>query len=492
MYWFLIPLVFLLACFADVLVSDSSGGISANEGVNIPLLIQHIINNDIGSAYDLIAMGEDPNVREIPSGWTPLIYAANSGNVELSRHLIMAGANVNTGCADGWTPLMFASVRGKLEIIQLLLEQGSNIYQTSFNGATALGCAHLGGFDHAIKLIEDSLHDSKLNEIFRDKNGIEAVLLSAAHDGNAPLVEKLLKNGHDPNTISMGGWTPLMLAAAADCVPCIPPLIEAGANVNAQDHDGWTALMFCAHAGNTECAQLLVESSADIMITNSDNYNSLHLSHAEGNVKTFHAIVGVSFCAAIRNGDVERMMAMIRDGVDPNYVCASVANYTPLIVAVKAQDEAAVSELLADERINVNAVEHDHWSALMFASLRDNENIIRLLLQKGADREILTKQGYSVIRLAQMFNKNNDVVLGMLENGLEFTDSPSVYEGKKNQDENVVEVDTIRKIADAELERKGWRSYFTEKKYDLENNEINHYPNNQRKGLLSNLFGWAA
>ena len=41
---------------------------------------------------------------------------------------------------------------------------------------------------------------------------------------------------------------------------------------------------------------------------------------------------------------VSRMMEMIEDGVGVNYVCASVGQYTPLIVAVKAQNEAKAAK----------------------------------------------------------------------------------------------------------------------------------------------------
>jgi uncharacterized protein len=475
--WSIVSCICMLVCLADVLVSDSSGGIGIGSAdPTTPALIQHIIDNDLDAAYDLIAMGDSPNVKELPSGWTPLIYAASAGNAELAKHLILAGADVNQGCTDGWTPLMFACVHGKLSTIEVLLNYGSNIHQVSSNGATALGCAKLGGFPEVISLIEASLHADRLNEIFCDKNGIESVILSASHTSDVPLIRRLLREGHSPNTVSSGGWTPLMLSAAAGCAPCLQLLLDAGAEVDHQDHDGWTALMFCAHSGAAEAVRVLVAAGADVLLTNHDQFNSLHLSRAEGHLEAFHAMVARSFCGELRA--MERMMLMIEDGVDPNYVCADVSNYTPLIVAVKAQDEAAVAALLSDERVNVNAVERDHWSPLMFASLRGSEAIIRRLLLRGADRDLVTTQGYSVIRLAQMYNQDNDVVLGMLENGLEFTDSPSVYKeseptkpkhsNQKDKDSYAkhVGVDVIKKSSpdSASSSEKSWSSLFSDLK----------------------------
>lgn len=513
--WTMMPLLFLIACLVDVLVSDSSGGIGRNSlSSNTPPLIQHIIDNNLDAVYDLIAIGENPNVSEKPSGWTPLIYASSEGNAELANALILAGAEVNTGCADGWTPLMFASVHGKVAVIQVLLGHGANIHQVSNNGATALGCAKLGGFVNAVDAIQTALQTDKLNEIFCDKSGREAVILSASHTSDVSLVEKLLLDGHSPNTVSAGGWTPLMLAAAADCLPCMRLLLDAGAVIDTPDNDGWTALMFCAHAGQSDGARLLAESSADILLANNDGYNSLQLARAEGHGETFHTLVDASFCREMAANHVSRMMDMIEDGVGVNYVCASVGHYTPLIVAVKAQDEGAVRALLADKTIDVDAVEQDQWSALMFASLRESVTIIRLLLESGASRDLLTSQGYSVIRLARMHNHNNDEVLGMLENGVDFTHSPSVYSSlaelksliKKpasdahEKDEESVQADAIKTGAGAEVGG-GWAAAWSSMKRSRaeEGPAVRHYhafrpeQEEESEGLMSSVgkaLGW--
>ena len=454
-------LFFLTAYLVDVLVCDSSGGRGQHD-LNIlhtPKLVQRIIDNDLGGAYDLIAMGENPNVPEEPSGWTPLIYAANSGNFELAETLILAGSDVNAGCVDGWTPLMFASVHGKVDVMQLLIRNGANIHMVSKNGATALGCAKLGGFKAAVDLVETALHSDRLNEIFCDQDGREAVILSASHASDALLLETLLLDGHSPNTVSAGGWTPLMLAAAAGCMKCTQLLLDAGAFVDFRDHDGWTALMFCAHAGSVEGVRILTACHADVLLANNDGFNSLQLARAEGHDEVFHTLVDGSFCREMALGRVSRMMEMIEDGVGVNYVCASVGSYTPLIVAVKAQDENAVRVLLSDKTLDVDAVEHDHWSALMFASLRQSMPIIELLLRHGANRELLTSQGYSVIHLARLYNHDNDVVMGMLENGLHFTDSPTVYSAdktytKKISDRNV----NVQDIESANVIQEGHRT----------------------------------
>ena len=50
------------------------------------------------------------------SGFTPLMFAARSGDLELTRLLLDSGADVNTSAADGSTALLVATVRGHLAL----------------------------------------------------------------------------------------------------------------------------------------------------------------------------------------------------------------------------------------------------------------------------------------------------------------------------------------------------------------------------------------
>ena len=46
------------------------------------------------------------------SGWTPLIYACEKGNVTVVAELVKLGANINHAESDGWTALHFAALNG--------------------------------------------------------------------------------------------------------------------------------------------------------------------------------------------------------------------------------------------------------------------------------------------------------------------------------------------------------------------------------------------
>lgn len=46
------------------------------------------------------------------SGWTPLIYACEKGNVTAVAELVKMNANINHAESDGWTALHFAALNG--------------------------------------------------------------------------------------------------------------------------------------------------------------------------------------------------------------------------------------------------------------------------------------------------------------------------------------------------------------------------------------------
>mmetsp|Transcript_17903 Transcript_17903/g.29940 ORF Transcript_17903/g.29940 Transcript_17903/m.29940 type:complete len:352 (+) Transcript_17903:33-1088(+) len=289
-------------------------------------LLRSIAFGQIDTAYRLLAQGHNPNIAERPSGWTPLIHAAHAGDFHLARTLLAAGADINTGCADGWTPLMFASVRGHIDVMRLLLDNRADISLVASSGATALGSAKLGGFPEAVRLIEDALNAARLHEIiYENEKGVEAVILSASFAGDHALVERLLRDGHSPNTVSSGGWTPLMLAAAGGKLQTMHVLVTLGADVNMQDADGWSALMFCAHSTNLPCLELLLRAQADIFLQNKEGANVLQMTRAEGLDQAFNSIVGMTYCHELLTGHEEHVRAMVRDGVDPEAIdCSGV------------------------------------------------------------------------------------------------------------------------------------------------------------------------
>lgn len=61
------------------------------------------------------------------SGQSPLVVAADKGNLELSKLLLERGAFVNVANAKGETALMMAAAKGHVKVVQLLLARKASV-----------------------------------------------------------------------------------------------------------------------------------------------------------------------------------------------------------------------------------------------------------------------------------------------------------------------------------------------------------------------------
>jgi ankyrin repeat protein len=88
------------------------------------------------AAEALIAKGAAIN----PSGWTPLHYAAASGDDEIAGLLLARGARIDAvspPASGSYTPLMLAAREGKEEAALFLLKRGANPRLKNGEGLTA-------------------------------------------------------------------------------------------------------------------------------------------------------------------------------------------------------------------------------------------------------------------------------------------------------------------------------------------------------------------
>lgn len=161
----------------------------------------------------------------------PVAEAAQRGDVEAVRTLLRDGADPNAAQPDGMTALHWAAARDQVEVAQVLL----------YAGATSRATTRLGGYT--------PLH-------------------IASRSGNTAVAKVLLDAGADPNAWTTTGATALHLAADADAAGVIESLIAAGAEVDAADAFAQrTPLMFGAVRGANAAVGALLAGGADVGLT---------------------------------------------------------------------------------------------------------------------------------------------------------------------------------------------------------------------------------
>ena len=119
-----------------------------------------------------------------------LLEAAESGDINRTKHLITHGADVNATDKYGNTALHWAAIRGPLEIVKLLLDRGADVNVTNKYGETALHVAGLKGHVEIVKLLLKAGAD-----VNATKNNGRTALDLAKNFGHYDKVKNAIKEG---------------------------------------------------------------------------------------------------------------------------------------------------------------------------------------------------------------------------------------------------------------------------------------------------------
>ena len=102
------------------------------------------------------------------SGWTPLMYAAYVGHVNIVNLLLDNSVNVNSRTKkNGATPLMLASSCGNEPVVYFLLQNGAKIDAQDNRGWTSLLYATFHGHLEVVKTLLDAGANTELRYNYR-------------------------------------------------------------------------------------------------------------------------------------------------------------------------------------------------------------------------------------------------------------------------------------------------------------------------------------
>ncbi len=294
----------------------------------------------------------------------PLIDAAKNVDREAVRSLLKQGANVNATQADGTTALHWASYRDDLESADLLIRSGANVNARNDLGATPLW--------------------------------------AACQNGSESMVGRLLTAGANPNAALLLGETPMMVAARSGNPALVELLAAKGANVNARAARGQTALMWAVAQKHPEVVKVLLANGADIH-ARSDSWTEVMAVPPHGYLEYNRAIPHGSETAlmfAARVDDLASAKLLVAAGANVNDEDAWGVS---AVVLAAHSGFTEVVEFLLEKGANANS-DRAGFTALHEAVMRRDEDLVKVLLDHGADANLPVRSWTPTRRSSRDFN----------------------------------------------------------------------------------------
>jgi ankyrin repeat protein len=302
--------------------------------------------------------------------------AIRQNDIARLESFLASGASVDLRDARGTTPLMHAAAIGSIEAMRTLMKAGADVNANNGLGATTLvWCA---SNPEKARLLIDA--GAAVNVVTKMKR--TPLMMAAGHAGSTETVRLLLAKGADASVEDVRGNTALLEAARSNDLEAVRMLLEHKVNIDAGDFAGLTALSHAAGHSNLPMMRMLLAKGANVNIA------------LKREIKVRNGVIAAShitpLMASVGRSSPEAVKALLGAGADVNL--RDVRGMTPLILSV-ASDVA-------------------------------NPRIVRMLLDKGSDPSVKTKDGETALDWAKKFR--NPRIVAMLGGHDPATKKPQV------------------------------------------------------------------
>src|SRR5882672_10944487 len=224
-----------------------------------------------------------------------------------------------------------------------------------------------------------------------DALSLDGRIIAAAKEGRAGELDALLAQHPAKIAITGSQWNrPLLhIAAGEGHLDCVNVLLRRGFDIATRDRlDNATALHWAAQYGTVEVIKRLVEAGADI--------------DGEGDA---HEVGVIGWATCFRHVRREAADYLLSRGAKPTIFAAVALNRADLVRKLVAGDPT----LLRSRKMS--RFEH-HRTPLHLAVLKNRPEMVKLLLELGADPVAKDSRGYSALGLATA--KTNPAIAAML------------------------------------------------------------------------------
>lgn len=361
-------------------------------------LINAVKSGDKSTAAALIQRHANVNAPE-PDGTTALMWAVRGSftkdDTEIADLLLRAGADPKAANRYGVTALYLACQNGNAAMIEKLLKAGADPNSTTTENETALMTAARTGVVEAAKVLLE--HGAKV-EAKESWHG-ETALMWAVAEGHPEMARELIAHGADVNARSnvnkwerqttseprekwlpLGGLTPLLFAARQGCLECAQVLAESGADLNAVDPTGISAVLMAIINGHYDVAGYLLDQGTDPNLADETGRTALY------SAVDFHTLPQDNRPAPDESREQLTSMDIVKKLLEKGAnVNAQLKKQQPYRAKLDRGDDTMLTT---------------GTTPLLRAAKAGDVEVIQLLLAKGADPKLATRNGINPVMAA--------------------------------------------------------------------------------------------
>ncbi|MEI0486214.1 ankyrin repeat domain-containing protein [Brachyspira intermedia] len=303
---------------------------------------------------------------------TPLFLAVQFGYNDLAKELIKEGADVNARASgmetetEGGLDMLYYAVRNNNpEMTKILIDKGLDKNRDY-------------GYEYSTYLTDIAIGNNNLDILkllVKRGDSKETLIPDAVRENNIEMVKYLLSIGQDIDAQRFfdGFWvdSPLKVAAENGYVEMAKFLINEGANLNSADD-----YMLYAY-NNYDITKLLVDNDVFNLNTNTTREEAIEL---------------------VKDGkyyEIEKLLL----SEDSN----NIDGYDELMNAISKGDMKALEKLVKDDT-DLNK-QYDKITPLGLAAARNDKEMVKFLVEKGAD--INLEDGYEYTPLIKAMKYRN-------------------------------------------------------------------------------------
>jgi ankyrin repeat protein len=395
-------------------------------------------NND-AAVNLLLRAGADAKARN-RYGATPLSEAVTTGSAAMVEALLKAGADPKTlTTADGETVLMTAARAGNTDVVRILLDRGAEVNaREKYKGQTALMWAAAERHPAVVKLLLDRGADWKVRSVDREtkvprlsaassispiaRGGFTA-LSFAAREGDIESARVMLDGGVDINYGDVDNTSALIVSIMNKQYSFAKFLIDRGADVNVVGGYGRTALYAIVDIRNEDWSALPARKTEDFlptldlvkaMLARGANVNLALTANLPGRSgmdsgDTTLTVGTTPLMRAARAGDTAVIRLLLEQGADAKLTTkdentalmfAAGVGYRDKNTRGSERDALEAVKIFVDAGLDLRNANARGETALHGAADRGADTIVQLLVERGAELNVKTKQGFTPLDVA--------------------------------------------------------------------------------------------